>query len=375
MIRHTYPARVKRRSGTSALVLLTIILGLVLLLSGWPFVVSLVGFSTATAIDTGPPVSTELVRLEPERALEARPGTCAVRSAVSPRQDAWRCDVEGQLFDPCFEATSLDHPKSVVCAAEPLSDKPGFRILDLVPPDAVAEAPPLAPASLGDLYYLLDLIGTPVKLAGGQYYAPFIEATGQGVLVAQSAMRASGDLDGDGDEDAAVILVADANDDRMFIYLGVVRNDGGVPGSTTTVLLGDRIKVDHMDIRSGQVVVRLTTHTGDDPECCPTLDTTQYYTLQGERLVQYLDGWRLELQGGTQCVPVETPSQVEPAQAAKPFAYQCSDGAWLRSGLRPGQVWLAEPLGRAPSALDAVIGGSAGVDEASPYLPVVRLWQ
>jgi hypothetical protein len=351
------------------------VVALALLLNGWPFVVSLVGFSTASAIDPGPPSRTELVRLEPAHAPASKPGVCAGPSSFVPRSDAWHCEVEGMVHDPCFEAHEPNQPARIVCGADPLAGVAGFTVESATAP-ARAPSSRVDPATLSDLYYLIDRIGTPVKLVKGQYYAPYVESIGQGMLVALSGMRASGDLDGDGDDDTAVLLVADAGDDRMFIYLGAVINEGGQPSRTTTTELGDRVKVDHLAIRGGQIVVSLTTHDGDDPQCCPTLNAVWSYTLMGETLYRYVDGWRLELPGGIQCVPVQAAQAVEALGVAEgnamPFAYQCGDGTWLRNGLRPGQVWYAERAAQPYTTVgDSVRPGQA----RSPFVPIVRLWQ
>lgn len=373
MPRTTIPSRSRRRSSAPALVIVVAVIGLALLLNGWPFVVSLVGFSTASAIDPGPPARTEIVRAQFAPAPESRGGICAERSRLVPRSDAWRCEVGGAVLDPCFEAVKSHRPASIVCAAEPLSGAPGFTVGGASPPPA-SSAPALDPAQFGNLFYLIDRIGTPVKLVNGQYYAPYVESVGQGVLVGLSGMRASGDLDRDGDPDAAVLLVADATDDRMFIYLGAILNENGAPARTTAIELGDRVKVDDLSIEHGQIVVTMTTHDADDPACCPTLDVAWSYTLQGEQLAHYVDGWRMELQGGVQCLPFTT-AQAGAAADAGPGAqlvYQCSDGSWLRSGLRPGTVWYAESTG---SALPETAQDRQPAQARSPYRAVVRIWQ
>lgn len=306
---------------------------------------------------------TEIVSPTLQIPAATKPGSCAEPSAFVPRTNAFRCAVEGAAYDPCFGAPDGNLVR-IVCGAEPLSGAPGFVVegAGAPIPEAGQEVIALNPGDLSWIEYTVDLVGAPVKLVNGQFYMPNLEGAGS-VLIALSEMQEFGDLDGDGDDDAAVLLVVDADDDRMFIYLGAVMNQNGSPVALGTVELGDRVKVDDMDIHDGQITVRMTTHTGDDPQCCPTLDATRTFNLVGNWLVPWYDAWRLELQGGIQCQPVQAQ---QTAGSTMPFTYQCSDGTWLRNGLIPGGTWYALPV---------ALGSDAAEPTAADLIPVVRIWQ
>lgn len=362
--------------GLIALILIVIA---VLLANGLPRLAQLVAARGATAGVAATPAQTEIIYVSPQLPATTRAGTCTAGSLIVPRADAWRCTVAGTVYDPCFETASASATApmtgaassaaggGIVCGAEPLSGAPGFAVRDALPVEPVAagapaaSAPAIDVAQLESIAYNIDLLGGPVTLTRGQYYVPWVEQTQGSLLVGLSELRAAGDLDGDGDEDQAVMLVADAADDRMFIYLGAVLNEGGQPRVSATLPLGDRVKVDNLQVKNGQIVVTLTTHTADDPACCPTLDAEYHYILAGDALTQIVDGWRLELAGGVQCQPVESPA----AGGGTIVAYQCSDGSWLQRGLIPGQVWQAIPAG---------LQSEAGVP-LSALVPVVRVWQ
>lgn len=307
---------------------------------------------------------TEVISYSLERPQLSRSGSCESRSLLVPRTNAWRCSVRNEVYDPCF---AVGDPVTVVCGVDPRAQIHGFR-LDLATalPDASLSATrtitptKIAPAAFSSMEYTLDLIGKPVRLVNGQYYAQSQTQGGVAVLVALSEMQANGDLDLDGDEDTAVLLVADVGGSGMFVYLAVVLNENGNPFNSATISLGDRVKVDDMDIRNGQIMVNMTTHGVNDPACCPTLQVTHFYNLLGSRLVQWTDGWRLELADGVACAPAvqETAGQRLPA-------YRCSDGRWLQQTLRPGEVWFAEPA-QASQAPDG---------ESPDLVPISRLWQ
>ena len=365
------PQRRKRRAVSPWLLAA---IGLAVLLVGVNFAPQIRALLRLTDDQAGAAVDLPVTRLildQIETPQVAKPGSCVQPSAFVPRTTAWACTVEEMRYDPCF--TSAD-ASAVVCGAEPLSGAPGFRVEGAAPNPALPlrEVVLLNPADLAWIEYSLSVVATPVKLVNGQFYMPAIDQPGDSVLIALSEMMEMGDLDFDGDDDAAVLLVADPGDDRMFIYLGVVLNQNGSPQSLATTPLGDRITVDDLAIDGGMITVRMTTHGADDPPCCPTLDTTRFYHLSGSQLVQYMDGWRLELRNGIHCVPVAAPQS---ASATMRFAYQCSDGTWLRNGLVPGETWYATPvagLGGGSASADAVAAiGASG----EPLIPVVRLWQ
>ncbi len=361
MARHYYSRRTRRRL-TPALLIVGAIVATALLANIVPRVVSLFGISTASADEFDPPVRTELVRTVGARATAERDGSCTAHSAFVPRADAWACTVADQVYDPCFEVHDPDKPTAIVCGADSASGATGFAIRNVVPIGLRSDALPLDPAALATLPVTIDLIGAPVTLVNGQFYAPNVEKTGGSVLVAQSGLRADGDLDEDGDLDSAGLLVADAGDGRMFIYLYAVRNDNGASTFAGSIELGDRVKVDALEISNGQIVVAMTTHSDEDPACCPTLGVNYAFNLvNGSQIVQDTDGWRLELQGGVQCRPVTA----QAAEGAGPYAYQCSNGVWLQNGLIPGRVWY----GRTLSAADA------SETPRTLFEPIVRLWQ
>jgi len=309
------------------------------------------------------PVSTQYATTDLVIPSATRGGECNERSQFVARTDARRCVVGVSIYDPCFIIPGqINEPSTIVCGVDGGSGVEGFAIAPKLGPTPIAT--PSATINQGDLGWLsypLDLIGGEVRLVNDQYYFPNVSSMDGSLLVALSKMRAHGDLDGDGDEDEAVLLVADADDDRMLIYLAAVINQNGNAVPVGTIPLGDRITVDHMRIQNGQIIVNMTTHASDDPACCPTLDVVWRYNLQGNRLVQAVDGWRLELPGGVSCVPVQATQQS--SENAMPFVYQCSNGAWLRNGLFPGALWYAQYAGEVD-------------DSGNPrYVPITRLWQ
>jgi heat shock protein HslJ len=123
------------------------------------------------------------------------------------------------------------------------------------------------------------------QLTDGEYRKPTVEGSAT-ELVIRLVNVIFGDLDGDGVEDAAVILVADPGGSGTFYDLAAVINRDGNPEHVATTFLGDRADIQAFSVESGQVVVDMITHGPDDPMCCPTQRVEQTYELQGDELMQ-----------------------------------------------------------------------------------------
>lgn len=116
-------------------------------------------------------------------------------------------------------------------------------------------------------------------LSGGEYR----ERSGPGSAmqtVIRLAETAFGDLDGDGAEDAAVILATNSGGSGTFYELAVVSNQNGEPVHLTSTPLGDRIRLNSLAIENGQIVVDYIGPGPNDPACCPTQAVIKVFGLQ-----------------------------------------------------------------------------------------------
>ena len=94
------------------------------------------------------------------------------------------------------------------------------------------------------------------------------------------------DLNKDGAQDAAVVLISSGGGSGTFYHLAAVLNDKGAPRHVSSILLGDRIKLKNVTVKNGEITVEMTMHGPNDPLCCPTQEVSKVYTLQAEKLVQ-----------------------------------------------------------------------------------------
>ena len=124
------------------------------------------------------------------------------------------------------------------------------------------------------------------KLTDGKYQEEYQPGAATKLIIQLYPAYATGDVNGDGVDDAAVILVANPGGSGTFYHLAVVVNQGGTPKHVASQSLGDRIIVKSISIKSGEIVLNMTVHGPNDPLCCPTLEVTRTYKLQEDTLVQ-----------------------------------------------------------------------------------------
>jgi len=140
-----------------------------------------------------------------------------------------------------------------------------------------------------------------IMLSGGQAEHPVVSGSAGKAETRVFGKPERGDLDGDGDEDAAVILLHRAGGSGTFFYIAAaIREQAGFVG-TNAVLLGDRIALQSLQIRNGVLMASYADRRATEPmAAAPTVAKTKYLTLQAGHLVeappfdagvQVLEGW------------------------------------------------------------------------------------
>lgn len=94
-----------------------------------------------------------------------------------------------------------------------------------------------------------------------------------------------GDLDGDGDIDAAFILVHDTGGSGTFYYVAVAEKLNCHYQGTNAVRLGDRIAPMDLQIRKGVVIVRFAKRRSHEPmSTAPSVEALLYLTFDEGKL-------------------------------------------------------------------------------------------
>jgi hypothetical protein len=104
-----------------------------------------------------------------------------------------------------------------------------------------------------------------------------------------------GDLDSDGDEDAALFLVQDSGGSGTFYYVAAALKEGGKYRGTNGVLLGDRISPQPLKIQSGVIIVDYADRRPDEPmSASPSVNKTKYLAFKNGHLEEIKPAGRVE---------------------------------------------------------------------------------
>jgi len=93
------------------------------------------------------------------------------------------------------------------------------------------------------------------------------------------------DLDGDGIDDAAVLLAESSGGSGVFTWLAVVSCRDGRAVNIGTIGLGDRVMIRSMAGQEGAIVVELVAAGPGEPLCCPTRNVRNAYRLRDGNLL------------------------------------------------------------------------------------------
>jgi heat shock protein HslJ len=138
------------------------------------------------------------------------------------------------------------------------------------PVDAPAGAPTLEELR-GATYHGLEDLDGPVTLADGDWESePFAPgATSRPTVSLAPGFRVTGDLDGDGADEAVVILAQSSGGSGTFNSLAVVQRTAAGLENVATTALGDRVDIRSARIEGGQLLVSVVRAGEGDAMCCP----------------------------------------------------------------------------------------------------------
>lgn len=109
-------------------------------------------------------------------------------------------------------------------------------------------------------------------------------------ITAYFGNEAKGDLDGDGDEDRAFIVIQNGGGSGTFVYVvAALQEERGYSG-TNGILLGDRVAPQTTEIRDGLILVNYADRKPDEPIIAqPSIGVTLRARVENRRLVQQAD--------------------------------------------------------------------------------------
>lgn len=93
------------------------------------------------------------------------------------------------------------------------------------------------------------------------------------------------DVDGDGSDEAAVLLAESSGGTGVFTYLAVVACRGDRAVNVGTARLGDRVMIRSLAGRNGAILVEMVVAGPGDPLCCPTRKVRSGYRARDGKLL------------------------------------------------------------------------------------------
>jgi heat shock protein HslJ len=123
-----------------------------------------------------------------------------------------------------------------------------------------------------------------VTLVNSEYHTAMKDSAAQ-LIIQLTYHMAFGDLDGDGIEDAAVVLVTNVGGSGIFYDLAVVKKNEAGLTNTAMTRLGDRILVRDIVIHQGGILVDMLVASAGHITCCPDAPVENHYRLEGSELV------------------------------------------------------------------------------------------
>ncbi|HEY5118799.1 MAG TPA: Gmad2 immunoglobulin-like domain-containing protein [Anaerolineales bacterium] len=153
-------------------------------------------------------------------------------------------------------------------------------------PTATQASPTISPLTANMLKngtYKLPQLGQTVTLVNGK----FDRDTPDSDIVHAALLNplAFGDLNGDGAEDAAVLLSESSGGTGDWISVVVVLNQGGAPVQSADRLIDDRAQINGMTIQTGRIAVDAVIHGVGDPLCCPNFPVKETLQLRNNQLI------------------------------------------------------------------------------------------
>ncbi len=97
---------------------------------------------------------------------------------------------------------------------------------------------------------------------------------------------AIGDLNGDGKADAVAVIGESGGGSGYFEGLVAVVNNNGTITNSEMFPLGDRVKINSIEVKGQVVIVDMITHGPNDPMCCPSEHRAFRLTLAGNKLLE-----------------------------------------------------------------------------------------
>jgi len=206
------------------------------------------------------------------------------------------------LVERCaiFVTPTLDQPSPIPATVTPTIPTP-------VVPTPLPDIPGISPKHVRNAEYQLGLLDQiqVVQLIDGQYQESS-SGNESHISVTVTDFIVRGDLTGDGKDEAAAIISENYGGSGSFVFLAVFQYLNGKAVFLTSIFLDDRPLIIDLAIEGREIYIDAVIHDRDDPSCCPTLETTRRYLLNGINLILTNYGTKTPT-GDSRMINIEAP--------------------------------------------------------------------
>ena len=123
--------------------------------------------------------------------------------------------------------------------------------------------------------------GQPVTLTNGKNVSPVSPDSAMSVETDLTNTIAYGDLNNDGKDDAAFILVQDGGGSGTFLYVAAFVSGNVSYKGTSAIFVGDRVQPESISIKNGVVTLTYLDRNASDPmSATPSVETTKTFVFK-----------------------------------------------------------------------------------------------
>lgn len=233
----------------------------------------------------------------------------------------------------------------------------------------IPASPTPAPDYVGEIRNAQYQLGIPDSLQIVQLIDGKFEQGASGsadfISVFVTDFVARGDLNGDNEDEIAVLISENYGGTGTFVFLAVYDEVDGAVVFQTSKLVDDRPQLNALSIEDNEIFLDAIIHGFEDPMCCPTLKTTRHFRLADGQL-DMTDFTTFTLDGRPRTITITSPAsgttiyssvQIRGEVAIAPFennlVYRIYDVGGVE--LSSGAISVAAPDLGAPGTFDTII--------------------
>lgn len=136
-------------------------------------------------------------------------------------------------------------------------------------------------------YSGIEELSGPVTLKDGEWQgSPLEGGSSRPRLYYARDFHLTGDLDGDGSQDAVALLGFSNGGSGERLYVSAVRRENGKPDCMGTGLLGDRVQVRDARVENGRIYLDIVRAGDGDAMCCPGELATSVWQVTPDGFVE-----------------------------------------------------------------------------------------